>query len=253
MPPGGALFELMSGDECIQTSPTLTDVDKPPCLSMLDDSKWRSWHAELSQVVEQYWNMAIPIAVAFFGFLAVAAVAFLQVAEVVYPPIWVMPALIVPVLGICFLAHCIIIGKNEELDEQIRELCAKLSSSTEGAVKVEYRTKWTGLCKPKRARTERDIAFVPLTAVSVPGAVSAVSVPNTVMLTVTVPQLEPGVNQIQIQTPSGTQIVSIPPGLSPGQTFTVQQHAIPVPVVQAQVVEAKVVQVDDDAQVSNQV
>ena len=45
----------------------------------------------------------------------------------------------------------------------------------------------------------------------------------------------------------GTQIVSIPPGLSPGQTFTVQQHAIPVPVVQAQVVEAKVVQVDDDA------
>jgi hypothetical protein len=51
----------------------------------------------------------------------------------------------------------------------------------------------------------------------------------------------------------GTQIVSIPPGLSPGQTFTVQQHAIPVPVVQAQVVEAKVVQVDDDAQVSNQV
>ena len=53
------------------------------------------------------------------------------------------------------------------------------------------------------ARTERDIAFVPLTAVSVPGAVSAVSVPNTVMLTVTVPQLEPGVNQIQIQTPSG--------------------------------------------------
>jgi hypothetical protein len=51
----------------------------------------------------------------------------------------------------------------------------------------------------------------------------------------------------------GTQIVSIPPGLSPGQTFTVQQHAIPVRVVQAQVVEAKVVQVDDDAQVSNQV
>lgn len=52
-------------------------------------------------------------------------------------------------------------------------------------------------------RTERDIAFVPLTAVSVPGAVGAVGVPSTVMLTVTVPQLEPGVNQIQIQTPSG--------------------------------------------------
>lgn len=252
MPPGGALFELMSGDECIQTLPTLTDVDKPPCLSMLDDSKWHSWHAELSEVVAQYWNMAIPIAVPIFGFLVVVAVAVLQFAEVVTPPIWLLPALIVPFVLISFL-HCIIVGKNEELDEQIRELCAKLSSSTEGAVKVEYRTRWTGLCKPKRARTERDIAFVPLTAVSVPGAVSAVSVPNTVMLTVTVPQLEPGVNQIQIQTPSGTQIVSIPPGLSPGQTFTVQQHAIPVPVVQAQVVEAKVVQVDDDAKVSNQV
>jgi len=230
----------MSGDECIQTSPTLTDVDKPPCLSMLDDSKWRSWHAELSEVVEQYWNMAIPIAIAPFGFLVVVAVAILQFAEVIYPPIWVLPATIVPFLLISFLAHCLVVGKNAELDEHIRELCAKLSSFSDGAVKVEYRTRWTGLCKPKRARTERDIVFVPVAAVSVPGAVSAV------LLTVTVPQgLEPGVNQIPIQTPSGTRIVSIPPGLSPGQTFTVQQHAIAVmPVVQAQVV---------DAQVSNQV
>lgn len=153
VPPGGALFELMSGDECIQTSPTLTDVDKPPCLSMLDDSKWRSWHAELSEVVEQYWNMAIPIAIAPFGFLVVVAVAILQFAEVIYPPIWVLPATIVPFLLISFLAHCVVVGKNAELDEHIRELCAKLSSFSDGAVKVEYRTRWTGLCKPKRART----------------------------------------------------------------------------------------------------
>lgn len=53
---------------------------------------------------------------------------------------------------------------------------------------------------------------------------------------------------------AGTQIVSIPPGLSPGQTFTVQQHAMPaMPVVQAQVVEAKVVPQGDEAAVSNEV
>jgi len=141
VPPGGALFELMSGDECIQTLPTLTDVDKPPSLSMLDDSKWRSWHAELSEVVAQYWNMAIPIAVPIFGFLVVVAVAVLQFAEVVTPPIWLLPALIVPFVLISFLLHCIIVGKNEELDKQIRELCAKLSSSTEGAVKVRVGNK----------------------------------------------------------------------------------------------------------------
>ena len=147
VPPGGAIFELMSPEECIQTAPTLTDVDKPPCLSMLDDSKWRSWHAELSQIVEQYWNQAIPMAIAPFGFLVVVVVAILQFAKVVYPPIWVLPAIIVPFILISFLAHCIIIGKNEELDEQIRELCAKLSSSTDGAVKVRARNFKTSAVK----------------------------------------------------------------------------------------------------------
>eukprot|EP00435_Cladocopium_sp_Y103_P027501 s1928_g6.t1 len=230
VPPGGAIFDLMA-EECIQTTPKLTDVDKPPCLSTLDDSKWRSWHAELSEIVDQYWNQAIPIMISPFGFLVVVVLAGLQFAGLALP-FWALPVVIIPFILLSFLAHCIIVGKNEELDQQIHELCAKLSSSTEGAVKVEYRTSWTGLCKPKRARTERLIAFVPATAVSIPGAV---------MLTVTVPQgLSGGVNQIPIQTPLGTQIVNIPPGLSPGQTFTVTQHQHAMPVVQAQVVEAQV-------------
>ena len=99
---------------------------------------------------------------------------------------------------------------------------------------VEYRTAWTGFCKPKHARTARIIAFVPSGGVQIPGQTIMVQVPPGAVAGQT----------LQIQTPQGIQMATIPSGVSAGQTFTFTPGApqvVQAQVVQAQVVEANVV------------
>ena len=99
---------------------------------------------------------------------------------------------------------------------------------------VEYRTKWTGFCKPKHARITRIIAFVPSGGVQIPGQTIMVQVPPGAVAGQT----------LQIQTPQGIQMATIPSGVSAGQTFTFTPGApqvVQAQVVQAQVVEANVV------------
>ena len=96
-------------------------------------------------------------------------------------------------------------------------------------MRVEYRTAWTGVCKPRGARTARIIAFVPPGGVQIPG--------QTIMA-----QVPPGAvagQTLQIQTPQGIQMATIPSGVSAGQTFTFTVGA--PQVVQAQVVQANAV------------
>ena len=105
---------------------------------------------------------------------------------------------------------------------------------TSGTVTVEYRTKWTGFCKPKHARITRIIAFVPSGGVQIPGQTIMVQVPPGAVAGQT----------LQIQTPQGIQMATIPSGVSAGQTFTftpVAPQVVQAQVVQAQVVEANVV------------
>ena len=101
---------------------------------------------------------------------------------------------------------------------------------------VEYRTAWTGFCKPKHARIARIIAFVPSGGVQIPG--------QTIMVQVQVPPGAVAGQTLQIQTPQGIQMATIPSGVSAGQTFTFTPGApqvVQAQVVQAQVVEANVV------------
>lgn len=64
---------------------------------------------------------------------------------------------------------------------------------------VEYRTAWTGLCKPRGARTARVIALVPqMGSATVWGAAS---------VAVTVPAGVTAGQQLQVQTPAGAPAV----------------------------------------------
>ena len=100
---------------------------------------------------------------------------------------------------------------------------------TSGTVTVEYRTAWTGFCKPKGARTARIIAFVPSGGMQIPGQTITVQVPPGAVAGQT----------LRVPTPHGIQMATIPSGVSAGQTFTLLPGA--PQVVQAQVVQANVV------------
>eukprot|EP00438_Fugacium_kawagutii_P000067 Skav220858 [mRNA] locus=scaffold193:18159:23078:+ [translate_table: standard] len=125
----------------------------------------------------------------------------------------VMLLLFVSVIGLKFFQ----VNSNQAKDQEIHALCQQLSSKTSG--QVEYRTAWTGFCKPKHARICRLVAFIPRGAVVIPGQQIQVQVP---------PGAGPG-QQLQVQTPMGVQFATIPAGVGPGQTFAFIPGA-PAPV-----------------------
>lgn len=211
-----------TSQECIQTKPSLKTTQKPLCLSV-SDSQWNDWIGKLSKIVNAYWNEMLPFMFAPIAFLAIFGSFFAQMAGVFVPVYAMFPVVLLVFLTI-FGGRFAVVTKNQALDAEIHNLCAQLSSA--GSVRVEYRTAWTGFCKPKHARTARVIAFVPTGAVSIPG--------QSIM--VTVPQGAGPGQTLQVQTPQGVQTATIPPGVGPGQNFTFQ----PGPqVVQAQVVQVQ--------------
>eukprot|EP00435_Cladocopium_sp_Y103_P007276 s4974_g2.t1 len=128
---------------------------------MLDDAAWTEWHGELQKIVNQYWNEMLPVIGIIFGLVGFVAMLGLQFLAILFLPVWVQVA--PPAVGLlsALVARCIIAIRNTGLDDDIDELCEKLTSSLGGRVRVDYRTAWTGCFKPKHARTARIIAFVP--------------------------------------------------------------------------------------------
>eukprot|EP00747_Dinoflagellata_sp_TGD_P094497 gnl/TRDRNA2_/TRDRNA2_166136_c0_seq1.p1 gnl/TRDRNA2_/TRDRNA2_166136_c0~~gnl/TRDRNA2_/TRDRNA2_166136_c0_seq1.p1 ORF type:complete len:103 (+),score=10.09 gnl/TRDRNA2_/TRDRNA2_166136_c0_seq1:181-489(+) len=62
---------------------------------------------------------------------------------------------------LCFLSTLVmrwwVVTTNQKVDEQIRQACARFSSKT--GCQAQYRTEYTGMCKPKGAQTLRGIAL----------------------------------------------------------------------------------------------
>eukprot|EP00434_Breviolum_minutum_P032988 symbB.v1.2.029183.t1/scaffold3167.1/size62076/5 len=184
---------------------------------------------KLPHIVNRYWNEMLPFFLVPLAFVAV-------IATMAFPgiPIYAMFLVLFPFFFIIAGSRFFIVWRNQGLDQEIHQLCGQLTSMTGGTVKVEYRTAWTGFCKPKHARTARIIAFVPSGGVQIPGQTIMVQVP---------PEAVAG-QTLQIQTPQGIQMATIPSGVSAGQTFAFTPGA--PQVVQAQVVQAQVVETDVD-------
>lgn len=122
-----------------------------------------------------------------------------------------------------------VVKQNKIYDDAIRDLCNKFSS--ENGVTLQYCAQYTGMCKPKHAKTTRAIV-IQSPGVAIGGVVGpAVAVASSAPISVQVP---PGVTSgqtLQIQTPSGLMNVVVPDGVSEGQTFQVQVPVAPTPQI----------------------
>ena len=225
------MITLQDPTECLQGKPRFREMMKPPCLSMIDDGRWNGFVSKLTSIVNRYWNEMLPFLFVPLAFLAIIGTFVLRTFAAMALPIFVGPGIAFAVFALVLGSRAFIVSQNCALDREISRLCSELSSDTQGSVSLQYRTAWTGFCKPKHARTARLIAFCPNSTTQVVGA-------PVQSIMVTVPAGVQAGQQLQVQTPMGLQEATVPAGVSPGETFTFTPAAVttaPV-VVQAQVV-----------------
>jgi len=68
-----------------------------------------------------------------------------------------------PFVAVFLAAYFSIIGKNLKADAEIGKICESFGQRFRlRGFGIEYRTEWTGWCKPKRARPARAIVFPPI-------------------------------------------------------------------------------------------
>tara|TARA_B110001452_G_scaffold256882_1_gene250621 strand:+ start:77 stop:955 length:879 start_codon:yes stop_codon:yes gene_type:complete len=145
---------------------------------------------------------------------------------------------------------------NMAIDSRIEELC---SHHTSPSASFTYVTRWTGVCKPKHARTYRALVISPNTRASGRRAVAPIpfgspqggsSAPIATGVAIAMPPAMTRVrvvcpagkrqgDSISVTAPSGTEFtVVVPDGVQAGQPFDVDVPAAPPLVVTGTVVPA---------------
>ncbi|CAE7434965.1 unc-89 [Symbiodinium natans] len=236
-PPGGTVIALQDPQECFSGKPTWKETSKPQTLAALPETVWKDFAGKVSDACNRCWDERLPFCgLIFIIFPFVNAFSNITSSSN-SDSVGINLGMVIS--SFCMLlAFLTILGgrfaisnRNQSQDMVIRMACQQLVSSSQGAFAAEYRTMWTGHCRPKGARVMRVIVISPAT-----GSAAAYAQP----IMVTVPQGATAGATLQVQTPSGLQSVTVPPGVAPGQTFsftpTPAVVAPPVVVVQAQVV-----------------
>lgn len=120
-------------------------------------------------------------------------------------------------------------SQNQNQDRVIEQACSEFAHAT--GLTVQYRTQFTGFCKPKGAQPYRAIAIGP----SGPALGATL---GGQFLSVQVPQGAGPGTTLKVQAPSGQQVQAVvPEGVSPGQVFQVQVPSSAPVVVAGTVVE----------------
>ena len=214
------------------------NMPKPPAAAGWTESRWRSFAAEMGELVRTYKRdgyagyacLLIPLG------LVVLLVGFL------FPdPPTIMHFIHVPFIILSLVLCCGLGGwmktANEAVDRKIQALCQRYS---DGAVTLQYVTMYTGLCTPKGTMPYRSLWVSPgggggtmgQPMVGQPVAQAVVPQAGTQMAVTCPPGCGAG-DTVAIATPSGQQVqVQIPTGVVAGQVFNVQLPAAP-PVVSA--------------------
>jgi len=195
---------------------------KPPILSTTPDVEWHTFHSKIQGAVRNMWSER-PQFLAFFALLPIFVV--LGVLPIVLPiefPRFVMVPVGIFILGGIFGMRFYAVQKNNVHDATVMQACIDFAAKT--GLSVEYRTQWTGFCKPKHARPYRAIAIGPSG-----GGIGSTADANVI---VTVPEGAGPGTTLQVQAPKGQTIqVTVPDGIFAGQTF--QAQVAPTPVVVA--------------------
>lgn len=256
VPPGGVAFEVehsggCSGQNC--GNRTWDDrMAKPSIMATWTSQQWAAFAAEMGTLIRSYHRdgrahyalLLLPIGVilTFVGLIA-------EDSEVSKISRLSFPFMIIA-LVIFFSLLLPMRSANERIDRQITDLCNRHSDAI---VQLQWVTQWTGVCKPKHARTYRALHIVPTQAMHSMGMPPAViggvpigaqpvmgqqqggMVAHGVPVQPTMQTMEiacpPGVSAgsvVQIMTPSGPMQVTVPPGVASGMTFQVQIPATPV-------------------------
>merc|ERR1712003_378579 len=85
------------------------------------------------------------------------------------------PLVVLPIVLLGIFLQIKVINSNKTIDEKINSVCELHNTEFQKkGYSIQYRTKWTGFCKPKHASPERAVVFV-----AVPEYVESQEVQNT--------------------------------------------------------------------------
>ena len=213
------------------------NMPKPPAAAGWTESRWRSFAAEMGELVRTYKRdgyagyalLLIPLGI-------VTLLVSFVIPDMIMRGVIHVPFIILS-LVLCFGLSGWLKPANEAVDRKIEALCQRYS---DGAVTLQYVTMYTGVCKPKGTLTYRSLWVSPgggggtmgQAMVRQPVAQAVVPQAGTLMAVTCPPGCGAG-DTVAIATPSGQQVqVQIPTGVVAGQVFNVQLPAAP-PVVSA--------------------
>lgn len=160
-PPDGVLLYIQE-PYLIPRSASWKQSSKPMELDAVPDSIWMDFSDTvegLCGAMKSEWLMLVPLALLPLGVL-------LQLQVRATPGIR-HSGFVLQVLSVLsmFAIRFWLVSANLKVDKEIQHACACFASRA--SCLVEYRTEWTGYCKPRGARTLRAIAIGPGAAIGV--------------------------------------------------------------------------------------
>jgi len=258
MPPPDATVVEIESEECCSCEGIVGrkwDAALPkPAYVQLSEGAWQDFNNEMLRKVKSYRREGIGPVV--FGTSMFFSILLFHPsfgpASMAMEDNQVGGAFMMPIATLCVIGwvwtQVVFRTYNRKVDEEIRALLSRTSAAS--GASFELCTAWTQTCKPKHARTYRGVYISPAAAPNhMPMVVTGVpqydmqqpgypSVPQAQQQTmlVTVPAgVSPG-ETVCIATPAGVQMqVIVPPGVAEGGQFQVALPAAPV-VVAATVV-----------------
>jgi len=209
VPAGGAFLEVQPNGCFVKPS---FSREKPASLAMIPDKAWSPFADKVGTAVDKLWTEKTRL-------IGLVFVPFVLLPRLLLPEVNLVGVMPVLALAILFLPMWFVARQNATQDNIINQACIDLTQTA--GVSAEYRTKYTGLWRPKGSSPFRGIAIIGQ-AIEIQAASVQVSV-------VCPAGVGPG-GLVSITTPSGQQAtVNVPAGVSAGQQFTVQvQPSMPL-------------------------